>query len=74
MLNRFLACDEVAFAEILAQKENKDILAEQKQAEAELQKAIVRNETVANLFDKLYEDNVGGKVSDEWFMQLSQKI
>lgn len=26
-----------------------------------------------NLFEKFYEDNVNGKVTDEWFMQLSHK-
>lgn len=41
--------------------------------EAELQKAIVRNERVAGLYEKLYEDNAVGKVTDEWFMQLSHK-
>jgi len=72
-LPRFLACDEEALAEVLAQKANKDILAEQKRAESELQKAIIRNETVAKLYEKLYEDNVSGKVTDEWFVQLSHK-
>ena len=65
--------DESAFADLLAQKNNKELLKEQKQNEAELQKAIARNETVANLYEKLYEDNATGKVSDEWFMQLSHK-
>lgn len=72
-LASFLKYDEESFAEVLAQKANKDILAEQKRAEAELQKAIVRNETVAKLYEKLYEGNVSGKVTDEWFMQLSHK-
>jgi site-specific DNA recombinase len=72
-LASFLKYDEEAFAEMLAQKTNKDIFEEQKQTEATLQKAIVRNETVAKLYEKLYEDNVSGKVTDEWFMQLSHK-
>ena len=28
---------------------------------------------MAELFEKLYEDNVEGKVTDEWFLQLSHK-
>ena len=24
-------------------------------------------------YERIYEDNVNGKVSDEWFMQLSKK-
>lgn len=69
----FLRTDEDAFADLLAQKTNKELLKEQKQAEADLQKAVVRNDTVSKLYEKLYEDNAIGKVSDEWFMQLSHK-
>lgn len=70
---QFLEDDEEAFAELLAQKANQDVLKEQKMIESELQKSIVRNETVARLYEKLYEDNAIGKVTDEWFMQLSHK-
>ena len=69
----FLEADEEAFAELLAQKTDKELLKEKKHDEEELQKAIMRNDTVAKLYEKLYEDNATGKVSDEWFMQLSHK-
>ena len=69
----FLEADEEAFAELLAQKTDKELLREKKHDEEELQKAIMRNDTVAQLYEKLYEDNATGKVSDEWFMQLSHK-
>ena len=69
----FLVADEEAFTELLAQKTDKELLKEKKHDEAELQKAIVRNDTVSHLYKKLYEDNAVGKVSDEWFMQLSHK-
>ena len=69
----FLTADEEAFAELLAQKTDKELLREKKYDEAELQKAIARNDTVSRLYEKLYEDNAVGKVSDEWFMQLSHK-
>ncbi|OJU16246.1 MAG: hypothetical protein BGN88_00090 [Clostridiales bacterium 43-6] len=72
-LAQFLEDDEEAFAEMLEQKNNKDILAKQKQTESTLQKAIARNDEVAKLYERLYEDNVNGKVTDEWFMQLSYK-
>ncbi len=68
-----LRADEGAFAEMLAQKTNKELEKEQKRNEGELQKAITRNDTVSRLYEKLYEDNATGKVSDEWFMQLSHK-
>ena len=72
-LAAYLRADEEGFAELLAQKTNRDILTEQKTMEVELQKAIARNDTVSRLYEKLYEDNVSGKVTDEWFMQLSHK-
>ena len=68
-----LKADEEGFAELLAQKTQKDMLVEKKQLEAELQKAIARNETVLKLYEKVYEDNAGGKVTDEFFMQLSHR-
>ena len=64
---------EDEFAEALEKKTNADSIKEKKLIEAELQKAIVRNERVASLYEKLYEDNAEGKVTDEWFMQLSHK-
>ncbi len=64
---------EDEFAEALEKKTNADSIKEKKLIEAELQKAIVRNERVAGLYEKLYEDNAEGKVTDEWFMQLSHK-
>ena len=63
--------DEDAFAELLARKSDKELLREQKRCEEELQKAMTRNDTVSRLYEKLYEDNATGKVSDEWFMQMN---
>ncbi len=68
-----LKYDEETFAEILAQKTNKDIAEEEKRIKAELRKSTDRNEAVAVLYEKLYEDNVEGKITDEWFMHLSRK-
>ncbi len=65
--------DEEAFAELLEQKTNKDVLAERKTTESSLQAAIARNEEVSHLYERIYEDNVNGKISDERFMQLSHK-
>ena len=70
---QFLKNDEAMFAALLAQKTNADMAAEKKYLEAERQKATARKNKVAELFEKLYEDNVEGKVTDEWFMQLSHK-
>ena len=45
----FLHDDEQAFADILAQKSDAELMKEQKRNEGELQKAIVRNDTVSRL-------------------------
>ena len=70
---RFLLSDEEKFADLLAQKTNADMQSEKRYMEAELQKSIARSEKVVMLYEKLYEDNATGKVTDEWFMQMSHK-
>ena len=69
----FLKDDEETFTELLADKTNKDLLEQKKHRENELQKSVARHKSVENLYERLYEDNISGKVSDEWFMQLSHK-
>lgn len=49
------------------------MMAEQKRLEADLAAAKARNAEVLKLYERIYEDNVSGKVNDEWFMQLSKK-
>ena len=58
---------------MLEEKTDSDRVKEQKLTESELQQSIARSEKVTKLYEKLYEDNAEGKVSDEWFMQLSHK-
>ena len=65
--------DEKLLAEILEKKTNKDFYDEKKFLEGELQKAIVRQQMVATLYENLYEDNATGKVTDEWFTHMSHK-
>lgn len=65
--------DEKLLAEILEKKNHKDFYDEKKHLEEQLQKAIVRQQTVASLYEKLYEDNATGKVTDEWFTHMSRK-
>ncbi len=72
-LANFLESDEEHFVAILEKKTNKNLMAERKSAENALQTAITRNEEVSRLYERIYEDNVNGKISDERFMQLSHK-
>ena len=73
MLADFLESAEEAFAELLEKKTNKDMHRERTAAEGALATARARSQKLLGLFEKLYEDNVEGKVTDEWFMRLSQK-
>ncbi len=72
-LANFLKHDEERLAEILERKSNKDLYEETRYLESELQKALTRQQKVANLYEKLYEDNAEGKVTDEWFTHMSHK-
>ena len=72
-LAEYLAHDEEAFADLLEQKTNKDMLRERKALENTLQTSIARNNEVSRLYERVYEDNVNGKITDERFMQLSNK-
>lgn len=65
--------DQDRFAALLEQKTDSDRMKEQRLTESELQKAVSRSEKVSQLYEKVYEDNAEGKISDEWFMQLSHK-
>lgn len=72
-LVEMLEIDESYFAQLLLRKNNEEREKGKKFLESELQKAITRSNTVSQLYEKLYEDNVIGKVSDEWFVELSHK-
>ena len=65
--------DEAAFAELLARETDKELLVKRKHLESELQQALLRSDTISQTVQNLYEDNVSGKVSDEWFLQLANR-
>ena len=72
-LVEMLEIDESYFAQLLLRKNDEEREKDKKFLESELQKAIARSGTVSQLYEKLYEDNVIRKVSDEWFVELSHK-
>ena len=72
-LASYLDHDEIAFAELLEDKSNNDAMAERKALESALSLATARSQELLRLYERLYEDNVNGKVTDEWFMRLSHK-
>ena len=72
-LATYLDHDEIAFAELLENKSNNDAMAARKVLESALSVAEARSKELLRLYERLYEDNVNGKVTDEWFMRLSHK-
>ncbi len=72
-LSAFLQEDETAFAELLSKKTVEEARAERIVLEEELRKARQRKELVGTLYEKLYEDNALGKVTDEWYSHMSLK-
>ena len=73
-LAEFLTDDEDTFIEILTKKTNGDIIKQQKHLEEEINKAVAKNDKVAERYENLYEDHADGKVTEEWFMHMSQKF
>ena len=72
-LAQIVTMNEDAFANLLEEKVNKDIVKEQKLIEQSIAKATARSQEVSRLYERVYEDNVNGKVTDAWFMELSHK-
>ena len=72
-LAQIVTMNENAFANLLEEKVNKDIVKEQKLIEQSIAKATARSQEVSRLYERVYEDNVNGKVTDAWFMELSHK-
>ena len=61
------------FAELLAQKTTKDYERESRNRQQRLQELMARNKEVDRLFERIYEDNVSGKLTDDRFMKMSQR-
>ena len=70
---QFLRDDETMFADLLERKSNREIAEEKKRLEGELQKALMRTETVSRLYKKAFEKNTEGLLSDEGFLQITHE-
>jgi len=70
---QYLKDDEDTFIALLAKKTANDAENERKIINAKLSAAKSRNKVVSDLYEKTYEDNAIGKITDERFMQLSHK-
>ncbi len=54
-------------------KTTKDYERESRNRRQRLQELIARNKEVDRLFERIYEDNVAGKLTDNRFMKMSQR-
>ena len=70
---QYLIDEEEEFAAILEEKTNNDIAAEQKRLKASIAASDARLKEIERLYERVYEDNVNGKVTDDWFMKLTHK-
>lgn len=75
-LNRiaeYLVEDEERFAAILENKTDKTAAEQRKRTEEKITRSEIRIGEIDVLYERLYEDNVKGKVSDAAFMRQSQR-
>lgn len=72
-LTRFACHYEDQFTKVVADYTQKAMETEQRIRQGELKALITRDKELDVLFEKIYEDNVSGKISDERFKKLSLK-
>ena len=72
-LTKFVSQYETQFAKLMMGFTPQAMETERKQVQLELSKAKARDRELDTLFEKLYEDNVAGKISDERFVRMSKK-
>ncbi len=72
-LAEILRKDETYFAGMLQERAEALLTDRRKELEKELQSSAERKTVVDGLYEKCYEDNAEGKITDEWFCHLSAK-
>ena len=65
--------DEAEFAKLLMEHAEKAAAEKRKELEKELNSATSRKKTVDVLYEKCFEENASGKITDDWFSHLSVK-
>lgn len=71
-LTRFACHYEEQFTKVVADYTQKSMETEQRIRQGELKSLMVRDKELDMLFERIYEDNVTGKISDERFKKLAQ--
>ncbi len=72
-LTRFACKHEEAFTQAVANYSKKVMETDQKIRQSELRALMARDKELDVLFERIYEDNISGKISDDRFRKLSHK-
>ena len=72
-LTKFASRYEDMFAEAVMGYSQKNAISDRQAMQRELYALQARDRELDNLFEKIYEDNVSGKLSDERFARMGQK-
>ena len=72
-LTRFACHYEDVFTKAVADYSQKAMETEQRVRQSELKALVARDKELDMLFEKIYEDNATGKISDERFKKLAEK-
>jgi DNA invertase Pin-like site-specific DNA recombinase len=72
-LTRFASRYEDQFAQVVMGHSQQTAADEQKRKRKELDAMTARDRELDTLFERIYEDNVAGKISDERFVKMSAK-
>ena len=72
-MTRFASKYEDLFAQAVMGHSQKNAVIERQALQKELYALQARDRELDNLFEKLYEDNVSGKISDDRFARMSKK-
>jgi len=72
-LTRFASQHEDEFIKVVMGHSQQTVSEKRQAKQKELNALISRDKELDNLFERLYEDNVVGKIADDRFMKMSQK-
>ncbi|MBQ9510620.1 MAG: recombinase family protein [Clostridia bacterium] len=68
-----LSSNEELFVKMLEDKKYKERVQKRKIVENGLSSAMARLDEVERLYERIYEDNANGKITDDWFFHMSSK-
>jgi len=72
-LTRFASQFEDEFVKAVLGYSEQAVISEQKRKQKELHTMVIRDQELDGLFERIYEDNVAGKISDERFARMSKR-